>query len=73
MSYKSRSAGESALADRQHAIQVLRELIASPITNEDDRTMYQRFLADRDPFAPPAPELKYGVIAEFKRRWRYLN
>jgi hypothetical protein len=73
MTYKSRSAGEQALADRQHTIQVLRELVVDPKTSEDDRDMYKRFLADRDPFAPAAPELKYGVIAEFKKRWRYLN
>jgi hypothetical protein len=62
-----------ALENRKHAIQVLRELVVDPKTSEDDRDMYKRFLADRDPFAPAAPELKYGVIAEFKKRWRYLN
>jgi hypothetical protein len=73
MGYKSRSAGEQALADRQHTIQICRELLASPKTNEEDRKLYQRILyrAVGDPFAPHPPD--HPLIAEFKKRWRYLN
>jgi hypothetical protein len=59
--------------DRKRTVQVLRELVNDARISEDDRDMYKRFLAARDPFAPAAPELKYGVIAEFKKRHRYLN
>jgi hypothetical protein len=58
-------------ADRKHTIQVLKELIASPKVTEDDRAMYQRFLADRDPFAPKPPE--HPMIVAFRKRWQYLN
>jgi len=75
--YKSRSLSTDesdpirALQNRKHAIQVLRELVVDPRISEDDRDMYKRFLADRDPFAPAAPELTYGPIAEFKKRHRF--
>jgi hypothetical protein len=71
MTYKSRSAGEQALADRQHTIQICRELIADPKTSEDDRGMWKRVLADRDRFAPEPPE--HPAIVAFRKRWRYLN
>jgi hypothetical protein len=71
MSYKSRSAGEQALADRQHTINVCRELIADPRVSEDDRGMYMRFLKARDRFAPEPPE--HPIFAEFRKRNRYKN
>jgi len=72
MSYKSRSAGEQALADRQHVVQICRELLASPKTDEEDRKLYQRILYRAgDPLASPPPD--NPLIAEFKKRWRYLN
>jgi hypothetical protein len=71
MTYKSRSAGEQALADRQHTINICRELIADPKTSEDDRDMWKRVLAARDPFAPKPPD--HPLIAAFKKRNLWLN
>jgi hypothetical protein len=71
MTYKSRSAGEQAIADRQHIINVCRELIADPKTSEDDRDTWKRILAARDPFAPQPPD--HPLIVVFKKRNRWLN
>jgi hypothetical protein len=72
MTYKSRSQGEQALADRQHVINIARELLADPKTDEADRALCKRIL-DRagDPLASPPPD--NPLIAEFKKRWRYLS
>jgi mRNA-degrading endonuclease YafQ of YafQ-DinJ toxin-antitoxin module len=57
--------------DRKRTVQVLRELVNDARISEDDRDMYNRFLAARDPFAPQPPD--HPLIAEFKKRNRWLN
>jgi hypothetical protein len=75
--YKSKS--EEALRqthpeDRKRTIQVLKELINSPKTGEDDRDSWKRALRTYDRFAPEVQDLpEHPMFVEFRKRWAYLN
>jgi hypothetical protein len=75
--YKSKSLEaerQVSLADRQHSIQVLKEIINNPKTSPDDRDLWKRCLYRIDPRAPEAQNVPESpMFVEFRKRWAYLN
>lgn len=75
--YKSKS--EEALRqthpeDRKRTIHVVKELINSPKTSEDDRDSWKRALSTYDRFAPEVQNLpQHPLIVAFRKRWQFLN
>jgi hypothetical protein len=60
--------------DRKHTISVLKELINSPKTSEDDRDSWKRILSTYDRFAREVQNLpEHPLIVSFRKRWQFLN